>query len=106
MNNNKKIDHLDQLIHLPDLQFVKFCEEVFSVNRGVYNTIDAWFYEQDIKNISNRRKLIVSFFCTLYKDKQKIKFGPGGVKIHLEDFWQQHIHLLNKKQDSKVVSSA
>lgn len=92
MLNNKKIE---QLIHLPDLQFVKFCEEVFCVNRGIYNIIDAWFYEQDIKNVSSRRKIILIFFNHLNRDQQKIKFGPGGVKTHLEDFWHQQYHLLN-----------
>lgn len=102
MLNNKKIE---QLIDLPDLQFVRFCEEVFRINRGIYNIIDAWFYEQDIKNVSSRRKIILTFFSYLNKDHEKIKFGPGGVKAHLEEFWQQQIHLFHTKKDSKVVSA-
>ncbi|NLY79031.1 MAG: hypothetical protein GX072_03740 [Lysinibacillus sp.] len=92
MINNKKIDYL---IHLPDLQFVKYCEDVFRINRGVYNIIDAWFYEKSITNIASRRKIIIEFLTFLNKDCQKIKFGPGGVKNNLKNFW-------NTLKDSQV----
>lgn len=95
MHNIKKID---QLIHLPDLQFVRYCEENFCVNRGIYNIIDAWFYEKDIINVSSRRKVIIAFFSYLNKDKGNFKFGPGGVKKQLENFWKS-------KKDSQVVSA-
>ncbi|RHW31773.1 hypothetical protein D1B33_17590 [Lysinibacillus yapensis] len=95
MHNKKKID---QLIHLPDLRFVRYCEENFGVNRGIYNIIDAWFYDQDMVNVSNRRKVIIEFFSYLNKEKENFKFGPGGVKAQLENFWIS-------KKDSQVVSA-
>ncbi|MDR7079411.1 hypothetical protein J2Y03_004469 [Neobacillus niacini] len=95
MLSNKKIE---QLIHLPDLQFVRYCEETYCVNRGIYNIIDAWFYDQNMINVSSRRKIIIAFFSYLNKDTQKIKFGPGGVKAHLENFW-------NFKKDSQIESA-
>lgn len=95
MLNKMKVD---QLIHLPDLQFVRYCEDIFYINRGVYNIIDSWFYDQNITDISYRRKVIIAFFIYLNKDRKKIKFGPGGVKAHLEQFW-------NTKKNSQVGSA-
>jgi riboflavin kinase len=97
---------VNQFIHLPDLQFVQLCEEHFHVNRGVYNIIDAWFYEKGIKNISTRRRIILAFFKYIHRQNHgKIKFGPGGVKNRLEEYWEENIHLIHSIKDSKVDSA-
>lgn len=83
----------DTHIHMPDLLFVRFCEEKYKVNRGVYNTIEQWFYDQGIHNILQRRKVILSFllFSRTYQNSDgKIKFGHGGLTERLNKFWCQY----------------
>ncbi|WP_010288717.1 hypothetical protein [Kurthia massiliensis] len=78
---------LEEIFHLPDLQFVQFCEKRFALNKGIYNTIDSWFYDTGITDIVERRKLIFQFsmqHCT-----EKTKFGPGGLTRKLEAFMDQ-----------------
>jgi hypothetical protein len=41
-------------INLADLAFANQCFEVYGINRGVYNTIDYWFYENGIKEIEEK----------------------------------------------------
>jgi riboflavin kinase len=73
-------------IHLPDIEFYNWCSERFSIDRGVDNVIDHWFFENGIENITNRRTTIVQFLTYLQtKDlspnsKMYLKFGKGGVK--------------------------
>ena len=53
-------------LNLPDLLFSKLCEDHYGINKGVYNTIDRWFYEQGVNHMVNRRKMVFSFcqsFC-------------------------------------------
>ncbi len=77
------------LIHLPDLSFVQWCEKRYGLNRGVYNTIDAWFYENGTKDILKRRKMIV-YFLNQYKQEQfdgkRIKFGQGRLTSLLSEY--------------------
>ena len=51
----------EEIVHLPDIQFVSLCRDNFGLNKGVYNEIDSWFYKNGIKNITNRRKHILQF---------------------------------------------
>lgn len=81
-------------IQYTDYSFQKLCEKKYGVNRGVYNAIDKWFYENGIKNINKRRKEILSFlsYAALSLDNNplpKIKFGNGGLTIKLNEFWNQ-----------------
>lgn len=81
---------LDEVLNLPDLHFVQFCEWKFQLNRGIYNNIDIWFYEKGIKSVVNRRKTIFQFlYFTSSSSTKKVKFGSGGLKIKLEEFWGQ-----------------
>ncbi|AZU65153.1 hypothetical protein CHR53_26230 [Neobacillus mesonae] len=85
---------MNTLIHLPDLLFVQWYYDEFGINRGVYNTIDSWFYQKGIREITQRRKYILKFTFSLYQhfdQKQKIKFGPGGLVISLNNFWDVFI---------------
>ncbi|MFP3125954.1 hypothetical protein OH784_25195 [Ectobacillus funiculus] len=82
------------LIHLPDLLFVQWCEERFGINRGVYNTIDFWFYQKGVKEVAQRRRYALSFFLSFnqHKDeKTKIKFGHGGLAASLKHYWEVSI---------------
>ncbi|SIS02013.1 hypothetical protein SAMN05878482_10993 [Peribacillus simplex] len=82
----------EELLNLPDLLFSKFCEDHYYINKGVYNTIDRWFYEQGVSHIVKRRKVVLSFcqsFCI--SGNEKVKFGPGGLTIKLNLFWTQHV---------------
>lgn len=86
---------LEDRIHLPDLSFVDLCESKYGINRGVYNTIDAWFYRQGVIDILNRRRNILSFL-EFIKPKSDLggnfrqKFGPGGLAIKLHDYCSSH----------------
>lgn len=83
----------DTHLHMPDLLFVRFCEEEYKVNRGVYNTVEKWFYDQEVHNILQRREAILSFFLfvrTCQKSDGKIKFGHGGLTQLLKKFWCQY----------------
>lgn len=91
MNNNE--------IHYSDHSFQKLCEEEYGINRGVYNTIDAWFFETGVENIINRRKEILCFLRFINSNNSsKIKFGNGGLVIKLKEFW------VNQNLNSKNTS--
>ena len=34
----------DFIVNFTDYSFQKLCEREYGINRGVYNTIDRWFY--------------------------------------------------------------
>lgn len=82
------------VIHLPDLDFVRFCERSFKINRGVYNTIDKWFADNQTKNIVWRRTLILRFlyWVTDYLPKgEKVEFGMKGLTEQLTCYCNHHI---------------
>jgi riboflavin kinase len=88
----------EEIVHLPDLLFSKLCEDRYKINKGVYNTIDRWFYEQGVNNLVNRRQMILSFcqsFCIA--GKEKVKFGPGGLTTKLNLFWTQRVGRFNQQ---------
>lgn len=82
-----------RIIHSTDFYFQKFCEENYGINRGVYNTIDNYLFEKGFEDILNRRKAILSFlqFVSSRKDKDstRIKFGNGGLSIHLNEYFNR-----------------
>ncbi|MBB6444321.1 hypothetical protein [Bacillus benzoevorans] len=81
----------EEILHMPDLQFTKYCEEQFAINKGVYNTIDLWFYQQGISSIINRRGTILLFCQSMAEaGNKKVKFGHGGLTAKLLLFWQQY----------------
>ena len=81
------------MIHLPDYEFVKKCREIYGLNRGVYNIIDSWFYNNGITSITERRKLIIKFLETK-KDhivNGRLIFGPNKLTLNLQAFFDFHI---------------
>ncbi len=83
---------MNSLIHLPDLAFVQWCNTEFGINRGVFNTIDSWFYEKGVKHITLRRKYILQFIQNLDRrhdeKKPKVTFGDGGLIPSLNNYWE------------------
>lgn len=93
LGGNKMSLNRREVIHLTDLSFIDFCNKKYGINRGIYNTIDAWFYKQGVKDILERRNTILSFF-EFIKGKtesknNRCKFGNGGLTIKLNDFYFQ-----------------
>lgn len=88
-------------LNLPDLQFFNWCNQQHGLNKGVYNTIDNWFFEYGIVNIHNRRINILAFLDFLKDDalvqnQQKyIRFGPGGLKRKFQEFTKECKMLTN-----------
>ena len=78
----------DEVYDLPDLHFAKWCENTFSINRGVYNTIDEKLYELGYKHIQNRRKAIIAFLQQHVEgtDRKFYKFGHGKLSVALHNF--------------------
>ncbi|MFJ5717535.1 riboflavin kinase [Neobacillus sp. NPDC093127] len=78
----------EEYIHLTDLAFIQLCEGKHGINRGVYNTIDNWIYNQGIKNILERRRLLLAFLESIRDhENSRKKFGPGGLRPKLEEFF-------------------
>ncbi|MFC0472664.1 hypothetical protein ACFFHM_19810 [Halalkalibacter kiskunsagensis] len=91
VSNKTKLDH-DHFLNLPDLKYVELCKERYGINKGVYNTIDLWFFEQGIKKIIIRRFYILAFLDRmkreLPKNEDDLKFGHGGLTKKLNVFIQ------------------
>lgn len=73
---------LDTDVQLPDLSFIRLCESRYGINRGVYNTIDLWFYDQGLKDIVERRKTMLSFL----EGNSRQPFGHGGLSVKLQKY--------------------
>ena len=87
----------NHFVNYTDHSFQKLCEKKYGINRGIYNTIDNWFYEKGIKNIISRRKEILSFLSFIthrfsLNQSSKLKFGSGGLINKLEEFWNEANH--------------
>lgn len=88
-------------LNLPDLQFYNWCNRLHRVNRGVYNTMDQWFYEYGIVNVHYRRIQILAFLdfvkAEMFEEQPKyIRFGHGGLTKRLNEF-------MNDRGQSNVI---
>ncbi|MFJ7727826.1 riboflavin kinase [Neobacillus sp. NPDC097160] len=82
----------EEYIHLTDLAFIQLCDDKHGINRGVYNTIDTWIYKQGIKNILERRRLLLTFLESIKDcENSRKKFGPGGLTPKLEEFFYGNV---------------
>ena len=76
-------------VHLPDLSFVRKIEESFYINRGVYNTIDAWFYDNGFTDVLERRIHILKFLQYITANvevKLAKRLFPDGLTNTLERY--------------------
>jgi len=81
----------NKIVHFPDILFVKYCEGTYGVNRGIYNTIDEYFFQNGLDNVIQRRKMILEFFqylkkCNVYKTTGKLVVGNKGLTMRLREF--------------------
>jgi len=83
-----------KVVHLPDLEFARFCEERYGINRGVYNTIDKWFAEEYNVNIIRRRTIILCFLHWVkayIPREEKVEFGAKGLSEQLRFYYVNHV---------------
>lgn len=82
----------NEYLNLPDLHFFLFCQNKYKLNKGVYNTIDNWFYTYGIVPVIHRRLHILAFFEFVKKGESEsnqhkyIRFGSGGLSSKLNQF--------------------
>jgi hypothetical protein len=92
-SKEKPLENSDYL-NLPDLQFLLWCQQKYKVNKGIYNTIDCWFYEYGIVNIHHRRIYILAFLEFVKNEgtehNKYIQFGKGGLTRKLYQFIKGH----------------
>lgn len=77
-------ENAGEVIHWPDFKFAEYCRNRYRVNRGVYNTIDVWLYEHGVRDIGDRRRMILLFLAACVDqsgagDGKFLKFGKGGL---------------------------
>ncbi|RNB77556.1 hypothetical protein EDM58_14945 [Brevibacillus panacihumi] len=88
---------VEEDIHLPDISFCRVCENAYGINRGIYNTIDAYFYQKGHRDIVLRRRIILSFLQFIgarsakLNKKSSYKFGNGGLIEKLDSFTNAHL---------------
>lgn len=82
-------------LNLPDLQFFLWCQKKYRLNKGIFNTIDNWFYSYGILPIAYRRIYILAFL-EFVKDGEMescqhtyIRFGNGGLSKKLNQFTKE-----------------
>ncbi|MEI3614283.1 hypothetical protein [Pseudogracilibacillus sp. SO30301A] len=82
------------LIHSTDLSFHKFIYQEFGINRGVYNTIDQWFFDQGCINVIHRRTEIIHFLHfasrAFEKSENKLVFGSGRLVTYLVKYSERN----------------
>ena len=78
------------LFHIPDLDFSRYCKNEYHVNRGIYNTVDEWFFKQGLTRIVERRKTIIDFFDYIktIQNSSRVTIGNGGLTKKLIQFWE------------------
>jgi riboflavin kinase len=102
-NNTLLTNHY---LNLPDLYFFQRCNEHYQINRGVYNIIDEWFFNQGIVPVEYRRIFILSFLDFVSETNEEgttrkfVKFGHGGVLKKLTEFMN---HYLNPGEESHLL---
>ncbi|MED1469836.1 hypothetical protein [Bacillus salipaludis] len=91
----KKTIEKNNYLNLPDLHFFLMCQQHHRVNKGVFNTIDHWFYEYGIVNIIDRRNYVLAFLEYVTEGNSQpnhhkyLKFGNGGLTRRLHQFTKE-----------------
>ena len=82
------------VVNLPDLHFSRWCNEQFSINRGVYNIIDERLYEAGFQKIQERRIELIHFLQNVIQQSEQqryFKFGPGNLTKALQQFYGNRV---------------
>lgn len=85
----------NEYLNLPDLQFFLWCQKNYRINKGVFNTIDNWFYTNGVVSIIHRRIYILAFLEFVkrgdadFKKRKYIRFGNGGLSKKLHQFMNE-----------------
>ncbi|OME80724.1 hypothetical protein BK120_18780 [Paenibacillus sp. FSL A5-0031] len=90
-----KNDRSSSLYEWPDLAFHHYCLQMYRLNRGVYNTIDQWLYDNGYAGIKGRRKMIIQFLDHMIKLQAEeghkyLSFGKGNLVAQLSQFAAEH----------------
>ena|GEM_PF-1598275 len=84
-------ENLHEYLHLPNVRFYHWCEAQYGLNKGIFNTIDDWFYEHGIENILFRRAYLIAFLelasaQSAKEERKLVRFGSGGLSAKLHEF--------------------
>lgn len=79
------------LYEWPDLAFHHYCLQMYRLNRGTYNTIDQWLYDNGHPEIKRRRRMIIRFLDVMAAEQAKgeskfLSFGRGNLVAELSRF--------------------
>lgn len=77
------------VLHLPDLLFTKIINDSFGINRGILNTMDAWFWKRGVTSIESRRTNILTFLRKNASPTAKVALGAGQLTRKLEQYWNE-----------------
>lgn len=102
------VEEHHSLVQLPDYLFVKYFQNEYGLNRGVYNTIDKWFYsEMNQDSIVERRKTIIDFieyYCDYNQsDTNKFIVGRGNLVNYLEKYSKENKLFSHNYRERKIV---
>lgn len=74
--------------NLPNLLFQQYCEKVYGINRGVFNTVELSFFDQGNTDIIRRRDGMLRFFQFMIDkleiSRNKSKLGSGVITLILQ----------------------
>ena len=93
-NSDKSKLEETEYLNLPDLHFFLSCQNKYKINKGVFNTIDNWFYEHGVLPIIHRRIHILAFLDYVNQKSDSIshkyvRFGNGGLTKTLNEFIEE-----------------
>ncbi|EGQ26487.1 hypothetical protein ABZ756_10170 [Mammaliicoccus sciuri] len=103
--------HIEKAIHLPDIAFVRLCNDRFGVNKGLYNTIDTFFYDRGFEEILERRKNVLVFLEYIKRTsgtkEQRVKFGSGGLSLKIEEYLKEENKIIQiMKYQSNIATTS
>lgn len=94
------------LMHQTDLSFQRLIYKEFGINRGVYNTIDQWFFDQGCINIVERRTEMIHFLHFSLKicegPESKLVFGSGRLVSNLANYLEKNKSNDNTEQPMNI----
>lgn len=77
----------EKIINKTDFHFLRYCQGQYGINRGVYNTIEQWFYNKKVYNIESRRQYILDFLKHVFGENEGSgKFEREGLISNLQHF--------------------